>query len=183
MTNDYSYEMTMQPSTTDELMFAMLAAFGVFMFAALVVSLLMYVFYGLGMSKIAENEGRAYAWLAWVPIVNLFMIPMSVESDVHGWLKGRFTKVNVWVYILALAVSFTLSFAVPFMPVELALLLYIPSFLLMLIPSFLLLYGFYFLTVRYSDNVIWHLLLAIATSGAAVPFQLFRWRNREPRVN
>lgn len=185
MTEEYNEDMlyTMQPTGSDDLLFAMLAAFGVFMFIGFVISLLMYVFYGIGMSKIAKNEGHPAPWLAWVPIANIFMVPSSVEADVHGWLKGKFTKVNVVVYLLSLVLSFGVSFLVQFLPIEWVLFVYVPSLLLMFLPTLLLAYGFYFLVARYSENTVLHMVLAILTSGASVPFQLFRWRNREPIAN
>lgn len=167
-----------QTTPTDDFMFAMLAGFGVILFVGLVLSFVMYVLYGVGMAKIARNEGHLYPWFSWVPILNVFMIPMSVEADVHGWLRGRLTKTYAAVYIGSLVISFSTAYIVPFLSFEWAMVLYVVSYPVMLLPAILLLYSFYFLVVRYSTHAAWHMVIAFVTSGLSVPFQVFRWRNR-----
>lgn len=145
---------------------AILAALaGVFIIVGLIVlviSIIFYILMGIGLFKIAKREGKAdLAWMAWVPIVNMFLLTQLVEHDVHESMRGKFTL----IYGLSLVATFTLSFFIPFIGV---------------IPSVLQVYAFYFIIKRYSRNDVLHLILVILTGMIAMPIQLFMFRNREP---
>ncbi|GAA0595479.1 hypothetical protein GCM10009001_09490 [Virgibacillus siamensis] len=128
----------------------------------LVVAVILYILMGIGLFKIAKREGKGdIAWMAWVPIVNMFLLTQLVEQDVHESMRGKFTL----IYGLAFAASVALYFFIPFI-----------GFIL----SVLQIYGFYFIIQRYSKNVTLHLVLVIITGMAAMPIQLFMFRNREP---
>ena len=156
--------------------------FLVLMAVGLLLTLIMYIFYGLGMSRIAENEGYSKPWLAWVPIANLFMIPLNVESDVHGWMRGRFTKLFAVVYIVTVILGAVVPNILATLDTGLGLALYVPLWLIMLVPSLMLAYGFYFIVARYSEQRALHMVIMVITLGYSVPFQLFRFRNRESLV-
>ncbi|WP_077324906.1 hypothetical protein [Virgibacillus siamensis] len=137
---------------------------GLFVFALImfVVGIVLYILMGIGLFKIAKREGKGdVAWMAWVPIVNMFLLTQLVENDVHESMRGKFTL----IYGLTLAATFFLSAFIPFIGV---------------VSSILIIYGFYFIIQRYSRNVTLHLVLVILTGMIAMPIQLFMFRNREP---
>lgn len=131
------------------------------MFAIGVIFMLLSVtVYAMAMFTIARNEGYDKPWLAFIPVVNLLMIPILVEYDVHEQLRGHFVK----VFVVACAVSLLLGGFLPF---------------LVWVPTVLVYYGFYFIADRYSERPIIHMVLLVLTGGASLAFQLFRFRNRD----
>lgn len=142
--------------------YGFLAVLGGFVLAYFIVAILLYVLNGIGFYKIAKNEGRGnIAWLAWIPIANVFLLPVLVEDDVHEQVRGKF----VLIFIITFVASFILGmFFTPF------------AFM----TTIVYLYGFYFLAAKYSNNAVVHLVISIVTLGISVPFSVFRFRNREP---
>lgn len=134
-----------------------------FLFFFIIILIVLYVLGSVGLFKIAKKEDNDLYWLAWIPIANMFLMAMLVEEDVHESLKGKYTM----IYGIVLVSSFFISiFYAPF------------AFL----PLAMMLYAFYFIANRYSTNGIVHLVLSAVTLGLAIPFQLFRFRNREPLI-
>jgi len=121
---------------------------------------LQHFFGAIGLYRIAKREGLSHSWLAWFPLGNFISLTRLVEKQVYKPLRNKFTL----FFILFLLLSFFFSIYIPF-------LLY--SFLAVLI------YAFYFIAERYSERVNLHLALAVVTFGLSIPFQLFRFRNRE----
>ena len=50
-----------------------------------IVSVGIYVYVGLALSKIAKNMGYGKAWLAWIPVINLFLFPILTGRK---WVWG-----------------------------------------------------------------------------------------------
>ncbi|WP_174616132.1 hypothetical protein [Virgibacillus ihumii] len=149
-------------SGEESFLFALFAGLLIFLLIVGVIAIILYVLMAIGLFKIAKREGKAdIAWMAWVPIVNMFLLTQLVERDVHESMRGKFTL----IYGLTLLVSFVLNFFIPFIS---------------LVPTVLLVYGFYFIIQRYSKNVTLHLVFVIVTFTVAMPIQLFMFRNREP---
>ncbi|HLR80388.1 MAG TPA: hypothetical protein VK119_07370 [Bacillota bacterium] len=139
-------------------LFAGLAIIFLFM---VIVAIILYVFMALGLFKIAKREGmQDKAWMAWVPVVNFFLLTLLVENDVHEQIRGKLTL----IYGISLAASVLLSWL--FSPI---------SFL----PLIVALYAFYFLARKYSTNEVVHIVIAAITFSATMPIQLFMFRNRE----
>ena len=139
-------------------LFVAFFAFFVFLF---IVAIILFFFQAIGLFKIAKREGKGdIAWLAWIPIINVFLMTLLVENDVHPSVRGKYT---LW-YGIAFVVSIILSSFVPFV-----------SF----IPMAMFYYAFYFLAKRYSDKAVLHLVIGIITFGFAIPIQIFMFRNRE----
>lgn len=128
--------------------------------ASMFLGLICYVVQAMALYKIAENQGYDKPWLAWVPVINSFMLPILVEDDVHEPLQGKFT----WIYGISIVVSLIGAFFIPFIT---------------FIPTLLMYYAFFAIANRFSERPVVHLLVAIITLGLAIPFQLFRFRNRE----
>lgn len=139
-------------------LFVAFFAFFVFLF---IVAIILFFFQAIGLFKIAKREGKGdIAWLAWIPIINVFLMTLLVENDVHPSVRGKYT---LW-YGIAFVVSIILSSFIPFV-----------SF----IPMAMFYYAFYFLAKRYSDKAVLHLVIGIITFGFAIPIQIFMFRNRE----
>lgn len=187
MLNDGSMQTTLATSGNDALAEAtgimLVFLIGVFVISGL-LSLLMYIVYGIGAFRIAKNEGYDKPWLAWIPYANMFMIPILVEYDVHERLKGKFTKVFGVLFLLAFGISITIGLVSPLMetmsiPMPIVLLILLFMLFIGFLPSFLLVYGFYFLADRYSERPVVHVIVLLVSFGASLPFQLFRFGNRE----
>lgn len=143
---------------------AFFAVFAGFIFAFFLIGILLYVLNGIGFFKIAKKEGRGdIAWLAWIPIANLFLLPVLVENDVHEQVRGKF--------MLIFSITFVASFIFSFIFTPLGFM-----------SSVVYLYGFYFLAAKYSNNAVVHLVIGVVTLGMSIPFSVFRFRNREAIV-
>lgn len=121
--------------------------------------ILPYLFMGLGLSKIAKNEGKGKRFLAWIPIINIVLLGMLVEDDVYEKIRGKFT--------IIIGVSMFLA-------------LFIGKGFITYLPLALSIYAFFFIANRYSKNVTAHTVIAVITFGLSMPFQLFRFRKRKP---
>ncbi|WP_164669711.1 hypothetical protein [Virgibacillus doumboii] len=150
--------------TQEEGFFIFLAGFFlIFILFVSVVALIFHILMAIGLFKIAKREGKAdLAWMAWIPIVNLFLITQLVENDVHESMRGKFTL----IYGITMAGAFVLSWFIPFIGI---------------IPNILLIYGFYFIVQRYSSNEALHMVFVIISCTITMPIQFFIFRNREPR--
>ncbi|MGP4106463.1 hypothetical protein [Virgibacillus sp. L01] len=147
---------------SDEGLLMFLAGFLLLILFLLVVAIVFHILMAIGLFKMAKREGKSdLAWMAWIPIVNTFLITQLVENDVHESLRGKFTL----VYGVTMACAFFLSWFIPFVG---------------LASNILLVYGFYFIIKRYSKNETLQLVLVIVTFMITMPIQFFLFRNREP---
>jgi len=62
---------------------ALLGAVGIVI--GIIISIGIYVYFALALSKIAKKTGYAKTWLAWVPLVNLFLFPILTGRE---WTWG-----------------------------------------------------------------------------------------------
>lgn len=82
---------------------ALAALFGRLFFVALFVFLLLYVYVSLVLMAIAKKTGTPYAWLAWVPIANVYL--MTQIGKLPWWLTlGVFLTAIPYVGALAFLV-------------------------------------------------------------------------------
>lgn len=145
----------------EEIFLGFLLAFLGFFIVLLIVAIILFILQAIGLFKIAKREGRGdLAWLAWIPIVNQFLMTYLVEDDVHPGLRGKFTL----LYGIALVVSFILSSFV---------------FFVSLIPLVMIFYAFYFIAKKYSTNPVLHLVISIITVGLSMAISIFMFRNKE----
>ncbi|MEI3605304.1 hypothetical protein SPD48_06325 [Pseudogracilibacillus sp. SE30717A] len=148
----------------DGLLMGFIVAFFAFFVFLFIVAIILFFFQAIGLFKIAKREGKGeIAWLAWIPVVNAFLLTLLVEQDVHPSVRGKFT---LW-YGVAVVISLILSSFVPFV-----------SF----IPMAMFFYAFYFLAKRYSDNAVLHLVIGIITFGFSTPIQIFIFRKRDMKL-
>lgn len=136
-------------------------AFALFFIVMFFVAIVLYVLQAIGLFKIAKNDGKNdLAWLAWIPVVNSFLLMILVEDEVHEDLRGKVTL----FYGIAFVVSIVIGGFIPF---------------LAFIPLVMIIYAFYFLSKRYSENPVMHMVIAIITIGMSIPVQIFIFRNSE----
>ena len=64
------------------------------------VSIALYVLQALGLYAIAQRRGIARAWLAWVPIGNLWLLA-SIADDFKQKTRGKKRKLRYWLPSLA----------------------------------------------------------------------------------
>lgn len=140
-----------------------LAVFIGFFFVFVVIGIVLYIVQAIGLYKIAKTQKVEYEWLAWIPIANMFLMAMLVERDVNESLRGKYTMTYGIVYVVGLIGGMV------FAP-------------LAILPTIMTYYTFYHLARKYSANSVAHIIIAIVTLGFAMPFQIFRFRNREPVV-
>jgi len=147
----------MEDSVIVGIIFAFLAFF-VFLF---IIAVILFIFQAIGLFKIAKREGKGdIAWLAWIPIINAFLMTLLVENDVHPGIRGKFTLFYGIAFVLAIILSGFIAF-------------------ITLIPMAMFYYAFYFIANRYSTNPVLHLVIGIITLGFSIPIQIFIFRNRD----
>ncbi|HLR70965.1 MAG TPA: hypothetical protein VK085_05995 [Pseudogracilibacillus sp.] len=145
----------------EDVLLGLIFAFFAFFVVLFIVAVILFIFQAIGLFKIAKREGKAdIAWLAWIPVVNTFLMTLLVENDVHKDIRGKFTL----IYGIAFVLSIIAGSFIPFIG---------------LVPMVLFFYAFYFIAKKYSDNPVLHLVIGIVTIGFAVPIQIFIFRNRE----
>ncbi|TFJ94170.1 hypothetical protein [Lentibacillus salicampi] len=146
----------------ESILIGLLIGLGVFLLIFGVIAVIFYVLQAIGLFKIAKQEGyEDKAWMAWVPIVNYFLLTLLVENDVHASMRGKFTL----IYGITIAATILLNWFIP--PIG-------------ILPLIVIVYGFYFLAERYSTNAVAHVVIAAITLSATIPIQVFLFRNREP---
>ena len=138
--------------------------------AGILYGLIAYALYSMGMYRIATRIGYHKPWLAWVPIINAFMIPILTNGAVLGILRHRFLDVSV-VAVCIPIILYT------FMDMPYALTIG------KLIVRVLWLYGFYIITLNFSKRPGVHMIVAILTGTASIPVQVFMLRNQEDRIH
>lgn len=60
-----------------------LAIFGAFLMAFVIISIGLYVYFALTLMSVAKRTRTENAWLAWIPIANLYL--MSRIAKKHWW--------------------------------------------------------------------------------------------------
>jgi len=76
------------------------AALGVFMLVFLVIGLAIYVYIALSLSTIAKKTNTENPWMAWIPIVNIYLMVMIAKKE-WWWLLLCFVPfLNIVIYII-----------------------------------------------------------------------------------
>lgn len=127
----------------------------------LIFAVTLYLLKAIALHKIANRQGLDFGWIAWIPLVNLILIPALVENDVHDSLKGK----SVMIYVVT-----ALATLIPIIGPVAGIVLYVLN-----------LYFFYILVNKYSGSAPLHTILfgLLVFTG---PFTLFFIRNNALRV-
>ena len=97
----------------------------IFLLVALVIAVVFFVVQAIGLYMIAKGQGRPNAWMAWVPLANLYLMGMMVEdrygqnmkyiyplAAVTGIVGGFIPVVGTLLVVLQPIVSFVLGVVV-----------------------------------------------------------------------
>jgi len=71
------------PEITDIAALGALAGLGVGLMTTVLIGL--YVYYALALSTIAKKLGYKKPWLAWIPVANVFLLPILAKKN---WAMG-----------------------------------------------------------------------------------------------
>ncbi|MEN6328156.1 MAG: hypothetical protein ABFD18_18355 [Syntrophomonas sp.] len=76
----------------------------VILFFLCIIGLVLYIFKSIGFMAMASNKGMENAWLAWIPIADLYIAGKIVEEvDFFG---VRITNLGLWLPIIMVADAF-----------------------------------------------------------------------------
>lgn len=79
---------------------AAIAAMGAFVIFALVIGLAFYVYYSLALQTIAKKTNTENAWLAWIPIVNVFLMLNIAKKPLWWFILCLIPFVNLIILII-----------------------------------------------------------------------------------
>src|SRR5690625_5814802 len=95
----------------EDVLMGLIVAFFAFFVFLFVVAIILFFFQAIGLFKIAKREGKGdIAWLAWIPIINAFLMTLLVENDVHPGIRGKFTLFYGIAFVLAIILSGFIAF-------------------------------------------------------------------------
>lgn len=136
------------------------AATMAFMVISIALAIFFYFLTAIALMKIGKNRGHDESWISFVPILNTFYIPYLIKDQV-GMFRGNYMIVYVASFLLSIIPLLGIIFA--------------------LINIFLTFYSFFILYRDYTENYVLYIVITALTFGIALPFLLFRIRNREPK--
>ncbi|MGD0921050.1 MAG: DUF5684 domain-containing protein [Terriglobia bacterium] len=77
-----------------------LAALGAFMFVFFLIALAIYVYMALALMTIAKKTNTENAWLAWIPIVNIFLMLNIAKKPLWWFILFLIPLVNIVIAII-----------------------------------------------------------------------------------
>ncbi|HLY59372.1 MAG TPA: DUF5684 domain-containing protein [Terriglobia bacterium] len=77
-----------------------IAAAGAFFLVFLVFGLAFYVYIALALSTIAKKTNTENPWMAWIPIVNVYLMVMIAKKEWWWLLLCLIPFVNIVIYII-----------------------------------------------------------------------------------
>jgi hypothetical protein len=147
------------------LSFSFIAVLGaIFSFIMFIVGIAVYIFFSLALYKIAQRRGVEMAWLAWIPVGQMYVIGLLVK-------KVNVSSFEIPKLEIVLPVGMLGVFILGFIPF-LGQLLSLAYFALILITLYNL-YGQYV-----PEKAMTYTLLSIL--GITIPFLLYGLRDKDP---
>ena len=144
--------------------FVILAALGAFMFVFAIIGVVFYILASIGLYKLAQNANIPNPWLAWIPIVDLYILGLLIKS-----VKVSTYEIPKLELVLPLGcIAVNLFDRVP----VIGFLLQIAYYILILL-SLYKLYSMY----RPQDATLWTILSIFAFP---IPILLYIMRNDRP---
>jgi len=77
-----------------------LAALGAFMFVFFLIALAFYVYMALALMTIAKKTNTENAWLAWIPILNIFLMLNIAKKPLWWFILCLIPLVNIVIAII-----------------------------------------------------------------------------------
>lgn len=139
-----------------------------------------HILYGLAMTKMSKNQGFRDGWLSWIPLLNIFVVPLLARYSMYGIIRKVFmpSYIVLWIVFLisqpppqlTLAIfSLGVVYGKPFASLDLFVTYFGTAFYLGIILYLIWLYTFYIITRQYSNRTALHLVIAIVTFGISTP--------------
>jgi hypothetical protein len=120
------------------------------------VIIILYILGSIGLMKIADKMGEEKSWIAWVPVLNLYLIGKLGFSNVVGWLMialgilsgNRDTNNSIFSFALSILTAISL----------------------------------YKIYSKVSDKAVLMTVFTVLSLGLLTPIFLFSIRNNEVKV-
>lgn len=174
------------PCYIDDQTAILIALIGIAVLFALVIGLVLYIVQAIGVYRLSKNRGYRHAWLAFVPIVNNYVLG-GIADNVNA-CYGRKSSWRIWLLLLpllscvfGLAVGLSIGASVQIVRMEtLVPLMLLPVLLCWAISvttSVLTYIVLYRVFRDYTNLAVLYLVLSIFF-GVTQPFFLFSLRNK-----
>ncbi len=152
---------------SDSTAIAVLGFIMTYLIVLVIYAIIAYIFTALGYYTMAKNKGIDHAWMAWIPIVNNYLMGEIIDDVVAiGDNKIPYAK---WVLLFA-----------PFVVAVIAAIPYI-GLIISVLYSVYVYFSLYRLYKLYNeDKAVLFLVLSIIFA-IAIPFFVFALRNRTPQ--
>lgn len=149
-----------------EVFAGLFAAMAGFMAIIGIVGIVFYVIMALGLMTMANNKGIENAWLAWIPIANLWIIGKIVETIEFG---DRTFENAPMIMLGAFLASMFLSW-IPLI-----------GFLISIASAVIFYLAIYKIYKMYApENATLYLVLSIIFAGIAMPIIFFKLKDESP---
>ena len=161
-------------------------------FIGIILSLTFYILSCMGLMKIADKNGIRYSYLAWIPIINLFLF---------GKLGFKSTVTSVIFFILSLIYPYSFLFntctivSAPISNIPALNGIYytnsinVNNTLLFIMSIIAIIFIIMYLTALYriyrkmSTKYVMMFIFSLLTGGLLIPIFLFAIRNNPLRIN
>ena len=90
-------------------MLSFIFGFGLlFIVVAAIIGVVMYVLYAFPLFQMAQNAGMENAWLAWIPIAQIYVLCHLAHNDVElfGQIKFSSRDNAFWTYIVLAVIAY-----------------------------------------------------------------------------
>ncbi|MGL4283041.1 hypothetical protein [Eubacterium aggregans] len=154
----------MSDSTGYAALFGLIMSFAV---VFIVIGIVLYVFTALALYTMAKNKGIEYAWLAWIPVANGYVMGEVMDDKVA--IGSSVIPYAKWILLLGSIVTGLLAM-IPYI-------VWIFS-ILYLVYYYCAIYRLY--KLYKPDNAVLYLVLSIIF-GITMPFFIFSMRNNTPQ--
>lgn len=149
----------------DSSVYALLMLFGSFFIVFIILCLICYILGALGLMKIGQSAGVENAWLAWIPIANMYVLGKIIKN----LSIGNYSISNPEVILPAGAVA---SCILSFIPVI--------GWLISIAYTVIALFALYKLYKMYNEkNAVLFLVLSIIIPFLTA-FFIFSFRDKTP---
>ncbi|MFB4161707.1 hypothetical protein ACE1TF_17675 [Geomicrobium sp. JSM 1781026] len=151
-----------------------LAFLGVFIVVIFIMAIVLYLFLAFGLFKMGQREGIDYAWLAFIPYAQYYLLAVLVKDRLGSGMREALP----WILIGLMAANFMFGFISSFIPF--AFIITIPLGLAL---TGFTLFAFFHLFKKYSDSYVVMFVFTILTLGALGSIFTFVIRNNEKRLD
>lgn len=161
-------------------------------FISVVLSLIFYILSCMGLMKIADKNGIRYSYLAWIPIVNLFLFgKLGFKSTVTAIIFFILSLIYPYSFFLSICTivvgpssnipALNATYYTNSTNVNNALLFIMSIIAIIFIIMYLI--ALYRIYKKMSTKAVMMFICSLLTSGLLIPIFLFAIRNNPLRIN